>query len=58
VHPDADRSRAGSDDRPDLVESETRSVTQRQQMLLFGIEPTNDCVQLRRPFTGQYLLLD
>jgi hypothetical protein len=58
VHPDANRSRAGSDDRPDLVESETRSVTQREQMLLFGIEATNHCLQLRHPFTGQDLLLD
>jgi hypothetical protein len=57
MHPDPNRSWIGADDRPDLVERETRSVAHREQMLLFRFEETNHAVQLRHPFAGQELIL-
>ena len=58
MHADPNRSRIGADDRSDLVERETRPVSQREQMLLLRFEETHRGMQLRHPLTGQDLLLE
>lgn len=58
MHPHADGSGLGADDRADRVERETCSVAKREQVLLIRFEETDHGVQLDRPLAGEELLLD